>query len=69
MHKTPNVDITHGLPEGKEDNQLDAQHLQEGLVLGQVILELNVELDHHEHGHGDGNTLESQHPDMRILGT
>ena len=42
---------TYSLPEGEEDDQLDAQHLQEWLVLRQVVLELDVELNDHEHSH------------------
>lgn len=36
-------------------------------MVGQVLLELNVELNDHEHGHRHGHGLEYHDPDMRIL--
>lgn len=55
---------TYSLPEGEENDQLDRQHLQERLVLGQIGLHLNVELDQAEHGDCDRGTFETRDPDV-----
>lgn len=34
-----------GLPEGKEDDELDGGDFKEGLVLTEVVFHLDVELD------------------------
>lgn len=44
---------TYRLPEGKEDDQLDAKNLDKGPMLGDVILRLNIELDQAVHGNSD----------------
>lgn len=57
--------LAYRLPEGEEDDQLDAQHLHKRLVLGQIFLQLDVELDHEEHGYRYCQGLKCEHPDMR----
>ena len=39
---------TYRLPEGEENDKLDAQHFQKRSMLGQVFPELNVELNEAE---------------------
>lgn len=41
---------TYRLPEGQEDDQLDGEDLQEGLILANVVFNLDVELDQAVHG-------------------
>ena len=55
---------THGLPETEENDELDTQDLQERPVLGQVSLQLDVELDQAEHGDRHARGFEDFHPDM-----
>lgn len=50
------------LPKGEEDDQLDADDLQERLVLGNLLLQLHVQLDECEHGERDRDGLEGRHP-------
>lgn len=59
---------TYALPKGEENDQLDAQHFQKRPVLGQILLELDVELDEAEHGDGDRDGLEDLHPDVGVDG-
>jgi hypothetical protein len=52
------------LPETEENNKLDAQDLQERSMLSEIVFELQVELDQHEHGDSDRGTLKDHDPDM-----
>lgn len=56
---------TYVLPESKEDDQLDTQDLQERSVWGQVIFQLNIELNETEHGDRDRKSFKSLDPDVR----
>ena len=47
------VTVTHRLPETEENDQLDAQDFQEGLVFRKILLQLNIELDQQKHGDSD----------------
>ena len=53
------------LPETEENDQLNTQDLQERSVLGEIVLELQVELNEHEHGDSDRSTLKDHNPDVR----
>lgn len=46
---------THRLPEGKENDELDRQDLQEWLVLLDILTGLVIELNQAVHGDSDGN--------------
>jgi hypothetical protein len=52
------------LPETEENDELNTQDLQERSVLSEVVFELQVELDQHEHGDSDRGTLKDHDPDM-----
>lgn len=58
----------NGLPKGEEDDQFDADNFEKWLVFGDVRLELDVELDHEEHGKGHGKSLECQDPNVGKCG-
>lgn len=61
----------HRLPQHKEDDQLDGQDLAEELVLGQGVLQLDVDLDDAHHGNGDGHHVDGADPDVgkgRVVG-
>lgn len=55
----------HGLPEGEEDDEFDADYFERGLVGAQVLFELDVELHEAEHGDGDAGAFEADDPDVR----
>ena len=59
---------THGLPKGKEDDQLDTQHFQEWLVLRQLVLQLEVKLNKAEHRDRNRHGFEDLHPYVRKCG-
>lgn len=48
------------LPEAKKDDALDGKHLEEGLVISKLSLQLDVELDDAVHGNRDCHTVDDQ---------
>ena len=48
------------LPEGEEDDELDAENLEERPMVGQVRAQLNIELDEAVHRHCDSSGFEHQ---------
>jgi hypothetical protein len=56
---------TYRLPEGKENDEFDADDLESRAIRFQRVLELDVKLHKTEHGHRHTGTLETHHPDMR----
>jgi hypothetical protein len=52
------------LPKTEENDELNAQDLQERSMLSEIVFELQVELDQHEHGDSDRGTLKDHDPNM-----
>jgi hypothetical protein len=55
---------TYILPEREENDELDADDFEERLVLGQVCLELEIELDETVHGDCDRCSFKAQYPNV-----
>jgi hypothetical protein len=56
--------MAYVLPEGEEDDELDAEDFDERMVLSNVVLDLHVELNETEHGYCDCDGIEAQHPNV-----
>jgi hypothetical protein len=55
---------TYTLPKREENNELDANDLEERLMLGQVGLELKIELNKTVHGDCDRRSFKAQYPNV-----
>jgi len=55
---------TYILPKREENDKLDADDLEEWLMLGQVGLELKIELNKTVHGDCDRCSFKAQYPDV-----
>ncbi len=53
------------MPEGEEDDRLDGEELEDGLVWVDEFAHRHIELDEAVHGHCDGDTDEHCAPNMR----
>ena len=47
------------LPEREEDHKLDHSDFEKRSMVGDVLLDLHIELDDAVHGYGDTNTLKT----------
>ena len=54
-----------GLPKGQEDDELDGDELEDGLMLGDVGGDLEVKGQEAVHGDGDADGGEERDPDVR----
>lgn len=54
-----------GLPETQENDQFDGGHLQQRLVLSNVVFNLHIKLDQAIHRNSHSHRLENHDPNMR----
>ena len=57
--------MTNRLPERKEDDQLDTQHLHERPMFGEIFAQLDIKLNQAKHGNSHTRALEDECPDVR----
>ena len=56
------------MPEGEEDDEFDGEDFHEGSVFGDVVPDLDVELDETVHGDADAEAFDTSNLYVSVFG-